>query len=87
MLKQIALLGTVASVSAVGVMAARREFRRWGIDPTVAAEALPGDELVAEPTTTDTRSIKIAAPPEQAGPGSSRWATSGPAGTATTRST
>ena len=68
MFKQIAILGTLASVSAVGVMAARREFRSWGVDPFASAERLAGDELVAAPTTTDTRSIEIAAPPEQVWP-------------------
>jgi hypothetical protein len=68
MFKKIALVGTLASASAVGVMAARRVFNRWGIDSTEATQMLPGDELVTEPTTTDTRGIDIDAPPEQVWP-------------------
>ncbi|MGH2513907.1 MAG: hypothetical protein ACRDGQ_14650 [Candidatus Limnocylindrales bacterium] len=68
MFKKIALMGTLASLSATGVALARRESRRWGIDPVAVAEALPGDDLVSEPTRVDTRTIEIAAPPEQVWP-------------------
>jgi hypothetical protein len=38
-------------------------YRDWGADPDDALKALPGDDLVAEPTVVDTRAIEIAAPP------------------------
>jgi hypothetical protein len=34
----------------------------WGVDPTVSASVLPGDDLVVDPTAVDTRSLEIAAP-------------------------
>jgi hypothetical protein len=70
MFKKIALMGTVISASAAGIafVVARTRLHRWGVDPIEATQALPGDELVTEPTTIDTRGIDIAAPPEQVWP-------------------
>jgi hypothetical protein len=69
MFRKIALLGTVISASAaMAFVAARTRLRTWGIDPLETAEPLPGDDLVPEPKTTDTRGIDIAAPPEQVWP-------------------
>ncbi len=69
MFRRIALMGTLISASAaVGVVAARKRWHEWGIDPAETKRALPGDELVAEPTNADTRGIDIAAPLEQVWP-------------------
>jgi hypothetical protein len=35
----------------------------WGVDPAETEGSLPGDELVPEPTVSDTRGITIDAPP------------------------
>jgi hypothetical protein len=45
-----------------------RMGRRSGVTPREAAEALPGDEIVADPMWQSTRAITIAAPPEQVWP-------------------
>ncbi len=70
MFRKIALMGTVISASAAGIAfaVARTRLQRWGVDPVEASQVLPGDELVTEPTTVDTRGIDIAAPPEQVWP-------------------
>jgi hypothetical protein len=70
MFRKIALMGTVISASAAGIayVVAQARFHRWGVDPIEATQLLPGDELVTEPTTSDTRGIDIAAPPEQVWP-------------------
>jgi len=70
MFRKIALMGTVISASAAGIAfaVARTRLHRWGVDPIEATQLLPGDELVTEPTTSDTRGIDIAAPPEQVWP-------------------
>jgi hypothetical protein len=59
-------VGAVVAISvqaAVGFAMARRLWRRWGIDPIEMDRVLPGDELVPEPTMSDTRGITIDAPP------------------------
>jgi hypothetical protein len=69
MFRKLALMGTVISASAaIAIVAARTRLHSWGVDPIEATQLLPGDELVNEPTTTDTRGIDIAAPPEQVWP-------------------
>ncbi len=40
----------------------------WGVDPTVSASVLPGDDLVLDPAAVDTRSLEIAAPPSAVWP-------------------
>jgi hypothetical protein len=42
--------------------------QRWGADDADAAAALPGDDLVPSASSVDTRSIRIAAPPEAVWP-------------------
>ena len=57
----------LAAGSAIGIAAVGsfiRWRRSWGVAPAEAALALPGDELVADPTGVDTRGITIDAPPE-----------------------
>lgn len=56
-------LGVVAASATIAVMGTRRAARTWGVDPLETARALPGDDLIAEPTASDTRGIEIAAPP------------------------
>jgi hypothetical protein len=69
MFRKLALMGTVISASAaIAIVATRTRLHSWGVDPIEATQLLPGDELVNEPTTTDTRGIDIAAPPEQVWP-------------------
>jgi hypothetical protein len=68
MIKQMIVLSTVAAATATGLTIAVREYKQWGTDPETSAEPLPGDNLVTEPTAIDTRSIEIAAPPEQVWP-------------------
>lgn len=69
MFRKLALMGTVISASAaIAFVAARTRLHSWGVDPIEATQLLPGDELVNEPTTADTRGIDIAAPPEQVWP-------------------
>jgi hypothetical protein len=43
-------------------------WRSWGIDRTDVDRMLPGDDLVPEAPTIDTRSIEIAAPPSDVWP-------------------
>lgn len=42
--------------------------KRWGADDAEAATTLPGDDLVPSASSVDTRSIRIAAPPEAVWP-------------------
>lgn len=60
----------VAIGTTLGIAASRvgRWRRTWGIDPAEATRALPGDDVVAEPTATETRGITIDAPPEAVWP-------------------
>jgi hypothetical protein len=41
---------------------------RWGATDAEVVSAMPGDEIVAEPSFTATRAITIAAPPEEVWP-------------------
>jgi hypothetical protein len=62
----LAVPGAIVSLTAVGAVAAYRAMRpwylTWGADPDEAARLLPGDELIAAPTRSETRAITIAAP-------------------------
>lgn len=53
-------LGTTAGVAAARV---RDWYTTWGVDGEERRKALPGDELVREPTGGETRGITIDAPP------------------------
>ncbi len=70
MLKKLFIVGAgFAGAAAVyGALTARESWRRWGVEPAEAADALPGDELVAEAQAVDTRGIDIAAPPDKVWP-------------------
>jgi hypothetical protein len=43
-------------------------WRSWGIDPDEATRAMPGDDLVEDPSVMDTRGITIDAPPKAVWP-------------------
>lgn len=45
-------------------MVVRPWWRNWGVVPHEVAKPLPGDDLVSDAATSDTRGITIAAPPE-----------------------
>jgi hypothetical protein len=69
-LKRLFFTGAaIATASAwAGFVATRTVWRTWGIDPAETARALPGDDLVAEPTAAETRGVDIAAAPETVWP-------------------
>jgi hypothetical protein len=70
MLRKLFIVGAgIAGTAAVyGALTAREAWRRWGVEPAEAADALPGDELVADAQASDTRGIDIAAPPDKVWP-------------------
>jgi hypothetical protein len=56
--------GAAAAAASAGfAFTIRPWWRTWGLDPEVSAAPLPGDDLVLDATTVDTRAIDIAAPP------------------------
>jgi hypothetical protein len=63
-------LGEVALASPLFLFAPlyRRWHLRWGATDAEVAEAMPGDELVSEPSFNATRAITIGAPPEAVWP-------------------
>jgi hypothetical protein len=68
MLKRIVVGSAIAAAGWAAYSTTRRWYRTWGIDPVDARKALPGDELVPEPTACDTRGLTIDAPPEAVWP-------------------
>ena len=60
--------GIIAATATITVVGTRRVARTWGIDPLETAKPLPGDDLIADPTASDTRGIEIAAPPQAVWP-------------------
>jgi len=72
------MLRTVARVTAVGAAIAvpigayaflvRPWARTWGVDETEAATMLPGDDIVPDATTVETRAITIDADPSDVWP-------------------
>jgi hypothetical protein len=68
MIKRIVVGSAIAAAGWAGYVAAQRWYRTWGIDPAEAGKALPGDELVPEPTASDTRGITVDATPEAVWP-------------------
>lgn len=65
MIKRMLAIVTVATIAAgaAAFMTLRRAWATWGIEPRDADRPLPGDDLVPQPTMTDTRGITIDAPP------------------------
>jgi hypothetical protein len=69
MFGRIAIVGAaISAAAAAAFVAARRQWRTWGIDPQEAIRELPGDDLVDRPDATETRGIDIDAPPEAVWP-------------------
>jgi hypothetical protein len=64
----IALLSAVVTASAVYFLLVRPKIRSWGVDPAEAELALPGDDLITDPSHTETRGITIDAPPARIWP-------------------
>jgi hypothetical protein len=59
----------LVAAAAVGYRQILRPWHeRWGATDQEVYDALPGDELVAEPATQNTRAITVDAPPEQVWP-------------------
>ena len=64
MIKRI-VVGTALAASGWAAYSSIRRWRAtWGFDRLESARALAGDELVPEPTTSETRGITIAASPD-----------------------
>lgn len=61
-------LSAVVTGFVLYLAAIRPAQRTWGVDPEDAASPLPGDDVVAEPNTTDTRGITIEATPDKIWP-------------------
>jgi len=57
-----------AAGAAAYAFAVRPWWRSWGVDPAATDLALPGDDLVPDPSVTETRSIEIGAPPDAVWP-------------------
>ena len=66
----VAVAVTVGGSASVGLRRSRawERLTSWGVDPTVSASVLPGDDLVVDPIAVDTRSLDIAAPPSAVWP-------------------
>jgi hypothetical protein len=58
----IFLVGAVLSLTITYFAVIRPRLRNWGIEPEEGQLPLPGDDLIAEPTASETRGITIAAP-------------------------
>jgi len=58
----------VAGATAALAFAVRPWWRSWGFDPTDAALAFAGDELVPDATVVETRGVEIDAPPDAVWP-------------------
>ena len=55
-------VGAVVSLALTYTLVIRPRVRAWGVDPAEADLALPGDDLVPEPTATETRGVTIEGP-------------------------
>ena len=64
----LALLSAVIASGIVYFAVVRPRVRTWGVDPREADLHLPGDDLIAEPSHTETRGIDICAPPDKVWP-------------------
>jgi hypothetical protein len=66
------LLIAIAALAAVAFATFRLMvepwWRSWGVVPNDVARPLPGDEIIPDAATSDTRSVTIAAPPETVWP-------------------
>lgn len=64
----IFLVGAIASLAVTYAVVVRPRIKAWGVDPTESESALPGDDLIPEPTKTETRGLTIDAPVSQVWP-------------------
>jgi len=64
----LAVLSGIVAASIVYFAVLRPKVRAWGFDPGEAELALPGDDLVPEPSAIETRGITIDAPVEKVWP-------------------
>ncbi len=68
---QLILLAAVSAVVALVVSyvaVVRPRVKSWGFDPEEAELPFPGDDLIAEPSATETRGITIDASPSEVWP-------------------
>jgi hypothetical protein len=68
MIKRIVVGAALAATGWAAYSSLRRWWATWGFDPVESSRSLPGDDLVTEPTTSETRAITIAAPPDAVWP-------------------
>jgi len=68
MLKRIVVGSAIAAAGWAAYATTTRWYRTWGVELAEAERTLPGDELVTEPTASDTRGLTIDAPPEAVWP-------------------
>ena len=70
MLKRLLVGGAAIGSAAAwaGFVSARTLWRSWGVIPEIGAQALPGDDLVADAEAVDTRVLDIDAPPARVWP-------------------
>jgi hypothetical protein len=61
-------IGAVAGAVVVYQQVVRPWWRTWGVDERDSVRPLPGDDLVPDASTVDTRSIEIVAPPADVWP-------------------
>src|SRR3954463_10133135 len=64
----IFLVGAIASLVVTYAVVLRPRIKEGGVDPTESESMLPGDELISEPTQTETRGVTIDAPVSQVWP-------------------
>lgn len=58
----LAVLSAIVASAVTYVAVVRPRVKAWGFDPSEAELPLPGDDLIPEPTTKETRGITIDAP-------------------------
>jgi hypothetical protein len=68
MIKRIVVGAGIAAIGWAIFAQARRWRTTWGADPTEALKPLPGDDLVADALSSDTRGITIEAPADAVWP-------------------
>jgi proline iminopeptidase len=62
------VLSAVLASAIVYFAVVRPRVRDWGFDPLEAELPMPGDDLISEPSATETRGITIDAPPAKVWP-------------------
>lgn len=62
------LAGSLAALVPVAWVVAHRRWRNWGATPDEIDRALPGDELVAPPSSSTTRAVTVDAPAAEVWP-------------------